>query len=101
MQFAIYDAATNGNRLWQEPAADNTGVSVAVTGGIFNYTLGSTDPIPASVFNGATSVRYLQVTIDPAAAVPEVLAPRQLIGSTAYAQLAEKAGIAEGCGSLA
>ncbi len=93
MQFAIYDAASGGTRLWQEPALDNTGTGVAVTTGIFNYVLGNTVAIPASVFSGATSVRYLQITLNPAGS-PEILAPRQLITATGYANLAQNANSA-------
>jgi hypothetical protein len=93
MQFAIYDAASGGTRLWQEPAANNTGTSIVVSSGIFNYVLGNAVAIPPTVFTGATSVRYLQITLNPAAS-PEILTPRQLVTSTGYANLAENANSA-------
>lgn len=93
MQFAIYDAGSGGTRLWQEPAADNTGTPVSVTGGIYNYLLGNTVAIPAALFTGATSVRYLQITINPAASA-EILTPRQLISANGYANLAQNANSA-------
>ncbi len=90
MQFAIYDAASGGTRLWQEPAANNTGTPILVSGGIFGYVLGNAVALPASVFSGATSVRYLQVTLNPAGGA-EILTPRQLITATGYAGLAQNA----------
>jgi hypothetical protein len=87
MRFAIWDAATSGTNLWQEPAAD--GISVPVTGGLFNIALGSNGvPFTPSVFAGATSSRYLEITLHPDTPQQEILAPRQLITATPYANLA-------------
>ncbi len=85
MKFAIWDSGSGGTQLWQEPASGAT--NVTVTNGIFSVVLGSSVPISASVFSGATSTRYLEITINPAT-TPEVLAPRQIITSTAYSDRA-------------
>src|SRR6185369_14769342 len=92
MQFEIWDVAGGGtaspDRLWREPNLDNAAVLVPVNNGIFSYALGATVPIPATVFSGATSTRYLQIIINPGAS-QEILAPRQRITATGYAGLAE------------
>jgi hypothetical protein len=63
MKFSIWDSVSGGNNLWEEPASGAIGVPV--TKGIFSVHLGSAVAIPASVFSGATSARYLQIVIDP------------------------------------
>jgi hypothetical protein len=73
--FTIYDAATDGNSKWTE-----TQSSIVVTEGLFNILLGSTNPIPDTVFNEPN--RYLGITVD---ADPE-LVPRSQITSVAYAK---------------
>lgn len=45
MTFAIYDAETEGNKLWEETQLVNT------TDGRFNVLLGSSNPISPSLFN--------------------------------------------------
>ena len=90
MQFAIWDAATAGTRLWREPNVDGSGVSIVVTNGYFGYLLGSTVPIPASVFQGATSTRYLEIILNPGGTA-ETLTPRQRLAAAPYANLAERA----------
>lgn len=93
MKFAIWDAVSGGTQLWHEPASGS--INVTVTKGIFNVQLGSVVSITPSVFTGATSVRYLEITINPDT-TPEVLTPRQIITSTPYSDLAANFG-----GSLA
>jgi hypothetical protein len=73
VQFRIYDSAAGGTSLWQEPQ------SVTFTNGLFSVLLGSTEPIPASVFNG--SRRWLSVSIEGST---EIL-PRGEIASVGYA----------------
>ena len=94
MKFSIWDAqpAGTGTKLWEEPASG--AVSVTVIKGIFSIPLGSVVPIPSTVFSGATSNRFLEITIDPEG-VPETITPRQLISSTAYAQRSEKTATAD------
>ena len=43
--FKLYDAETGGNQLWSE-----THVSVTVSRGVFNVTLGSVDAFPDTIF---------------------------------------------------
>ncbi len=96
MQFEIWadpGGGTGGGRVWREPDADGTGVTVQVTGGIFNYQLGSTVPIPPSVFTSSNSARHLQIIINPGP-TGEILSPRQLISATGYANMAQNAGSA-------
>lgn len=97
MRFTIYDAQTGGVNLWQEPAAG--GIGVTVVKGIFNYVLGSTVPLPASIFSGTTSVRYLQITVNPGAG-EEILTPRQLLTSTPYTGRASTTISADDAGKL-
>ena len=82
MRFRIYDAATGGALLWQEPAAADPAASVPVTGGVFTVLLGSSVALDASVFAGGSA--YLEVEVNG-----ETLAPRQQIGAVAYALVAE------------
>jgi hypothetical protein len=74
MIFTIYDAATDGGVLWAD-----TQSAVVVEKGVFSALLGSTNPIPDSVFDG--SVRYLGVKVgnDPE------MSPRKTIASVGYA----------------
>ncbi len=95
MQFAIYDAASAGTLLWQEPAGPGT-ASILVVNGIFNVRLGGNGvPLPASVFAGGT-VRYLAVTANG-----ETLSPRQQIAAAGYAHQAQNAGDAAQLGGVA
>ncbi len=98
MAFAIYDAASAGTLLWSEPASG--GINVPVTNGIFSVALGASVAIPATVFTGASSTRYLEITLNPGASV-QVLAPRQLITATGYADLAQNANNAASATSAA
>lgn len=89
MRFAIHDAASGGVPLWFEPASG--GRAVAVTAGLFSVMLGADTPVPASVFTGASSDRWLEITLNPGTAGEEILAPRQRLGSQGYAALAQNA----------
>lgn len=78
-QFAIVDAATgDGTILW------STTETLTVNNGLFDFMLGSTTPLPSSVFDG--NPRYLRVWFDGTA-----LEPNQRIGSAPYALRAEHA----------
>ncbi len=70
--FTIYTASSGGTSKWTE-----TQSNVAILGGLFNVTLGSSTALPDTVFNDNT--RYLAITI---ASVE--LTPRTRIVSTAY-----------------
>lgn len=72
MTFKIYNAPSGGSLLWTESQ------TVSVNDGIFDVLLGSSTPIPGSVFTGSN--RYLEVKVEA-----EVLSPRVDIASVAYA----------------
>ncbi|MGH8003649.1 MAG: tail fiber domain-containing protein, partial [Limisphaerales bacterium] len=72
--FTIYDAPLGGTALWTE-----TQSITIVAGGLFSVLLGSTSPIPDSVF--ADTVRWLGIKVETD---PEML-PRQQLVSVGYA----------------
>ena len=72
--FKIYTASTAGTHKWTE-----TQNSISVTGGLFNVTLGTSTPIPDTVFNQTD--RWLGITV----AGGSELSPRTRISSSAYA----------------
>lgn len=74
MVFTIYDDSTTGSVLWAD-----TQYTVVVEKGIFNVLLGSSNPIPDSVFTGG--VRYLGIKVGADAE----MTPRKGIVSVAYA----------------
>ena len=76
LAFKFYDAATDGNLLWSETHAE-----VVVSDGIYSIALGSTTPIPASVFT--QDGIYLELAINN-----ETMTPRQLITSAGQALVA-------------
>lgn len=74
LDFAIYDAATGGNLLWEESHPDT-----AVVEGYFTVLLGAHgSPLTTGVFDGET--RYLQVKVNDGDSLP-----RQRVGSVPYA----------------
>ncbi|MFH1683606.1 MAG: hypothetical protein ABIA67_01855, partial [Candidatus Margulisiibacteriota bacterium] len=78
--FKIYDSATGGNVIW-------SGESHTVTpdsNGVFGVTLGSTNPLSASLFSADT--RYLEITVGS-----ETLSPRTQIVTVGYSFVAAKA----------
>ena len=83
MTFKIYDAATGGNELWSESR------TVDVARGIFQVVLGSSNPIPDSVFTGGTD-RWLELIVDG-----NILSPRTRITSVGYAYTATYSDTAE------
>ena len=70
--FRIYDASSGGNVLWQEAQL------IAVSGGLFNYLLGSATPIPDTVFRSSPSWLGIQLGLDPE------MSPRVMIVSVGY-----------------
>jgi len=84
MTFTIYDDSTDGTTLWTE-----TQPSVKVEYGIFSVLLGSSNPIPDSVFDG--SVRYLGLEVGS----DSEMTPRKAIVSVGYAYKSLKSDTAE------
>lgn len=73
-RFTIYTASTGGAILWGEFDA-----SVTTTGGLFTYQLGTTNPIPDSLFAKYDSL-FLGVMFNT-----QTLSPRTPLVSTGYA----------------
>jgi hypothetical protein len=72
MEFALYDAASSGNRLWGPEMQ-----SVEVSDGLFHALLGSVEGIdPLSL----TGDLYLDITVNG-----EEMSPRERLASSAYA----------------
>ncbi len=86
--FTIYNAEVGGIALWIE-----TQSTVVVDKGIFNVLLGSTTPVPDSVFDG--TIRYLGVTVG---GDPEII-PRKPMVSVPYAYRAGSGGGSVNCHS--
>ncbi|MFQ6002872.1 MAG: hypothetical protein ACE5KJ_03925, partial [Candidatus Zixiibacteriota bacterium] len=79
MVFSIWDDSTDGNKLWEETQA-----VVSVSHGLFNVLLGSSMPIPDSVFAQPNS--WLEVIANGS-----LLSPRRRIVSVGYAYRASEA----------
>lgn len=75
IKFKIYGSAAGKDSLWYTPFQP-----VAVTGGLFNYQLGSTVPLPHDLFSGG-STRYLGITVGGDAEI----SPRVRLTSSPYA----------------
>ncbi|MCK4224134.1 MAG: hypothetical protein KAX39_03070 [candidate division Zixibacteria bacterium] len=84
MVFRIYNAETSGDSLWGE-----THSSVSVTQGNFNVLLGSSNPIPGSLFLNAELWLGVKVGEDTE------MEPRQRIASVGYAFQSEFSDTAE------
>ncbi|MDH3890884.1 MAG: hypothetical protein OEV49_07340 [candidate division Zixibacteria bacterium] len=84
ISFKIYGSETGDDSLWWSGFQ-----TVQVQDGLFDYQLGSTNPIPADIF-GPTSEPYLGITVD---ANPEAV-PRTQISSVAFAFYANTADTA-------
>ena len=76
MRFYLFDAATGGNQLWNNP--DGELQTVTVTNGVYNVQLGINESLDYTIFNGGTA--WLEVVVEG-----ETLSPRQPLTSTAYA----------------
>jgi hypothetical protein len=76
--FTIYDAPIGGNVKWTETQ------SVTTTGGLFTVLLGSTTPLPDSVFYDSS--RYLGMAVSPD---PEMI-PRQRLSSVGYSSVSSQ-----------
>jgi hypothetical protein len=72
MEFALYDAASEGNLKWGPEIQ-----SVQVGDGLFHVLLGSVEPIN---FASVPSELYLDIRVNG-----EPLSPRELLGDVAYA----------------
>lgn len=72
--FSLYDEAEGGTALWRETQ------SVQVADGLFNVLLGSSEPLPASLFGGSGE-RYLGLQVDS----DSEMAPRFRLTSVPYA----------------
>jgi len=85
MYFRIYDALTNGTKLWQS-GNGTAAVSVTVANGLFSYVLGGsadTSDLSSIDWNGKTC--YLEVQVEGT-----TLGPRELLVSVPYALNADK-----------
>lgn len=83
MIFSFWDDSTSGDQLWEE-----TQSIVSVSHGLFNVLLGSSVPIPDSVFSQPTT--WFQVIANG-----RQLSPRRRIVSVGYAFEAHKAQTAD------
>jgi hypothetical protein len=81
VDFRLYGSPTGNDLLWSE-----SWPSAQVVSGILSLLLGDNgSPLDVSLFNSGVD-RYLEIEIDA-----EILAPRQRIGSTAFAFHADNA----------
>ncbi len=84
LKFKIYASESDDDSLW------SSGIqAVIVTGGLFNYQLGSIIKLPSGLFDD--SARYLGVTVG---ADPEI-SPRTKLGSTAFSMQSGNADVAQ------
>jgi hypothetical protein len=83
VRFRIYDSAQGGTFLWEETQ------TVTFSNGVFSVLLGSTDALPATLFDG--SRRWISVSIDDG---PEITPRGEIVsvGYAFYAAYAENAG---------
>lgn len=88
MDFSIWDAAIGGNSLWSETQ------SVPVVKGLFSVLLGSTTPLPPSLFTSGDT-RYLEIHVSG-----ETLTPRQQIATVPFANAAARADDAIALGGV-
>lgn len=85
MTFSLYNTENGETAIWSEDQ------NVPVTGGIYNVELGTQTPLTLGMFDN--DLLYLEVVIrNPDTGIDELLSPRHLITSTAFAM---KAGVAE------
>ncbi|MEW5923697.1 MAG: hypothetical protein AB1746_06895 [Candidatus Zixiibacteriota bacterium] len=85
LKFKIYGSDTGDDSLWSSGFQ-----SITVSGGLFNYQIGSFNPLPQNLFT-AGAIRYLGITIGTDAEI----SPRTRIMSSAYAYKAQKSDTAD------
>ena len=87
--FSLWDAASNGNKLW--PSGNPATTTASVRQGVFNANIGDTDNgYPDSLnynFNTNKDI-YLEVKVSSDNSVFQTLSPRQRLASSAFSQLA-------------
>lgn len=88
LDFALYDALTNGTQLWAESQS-----GVSVSSGIYSVALGSVTPLTSAVLDSGSV--FLEITVEG-----EVLSPRQQLLAVPYALKAETAVDAENVGGV-
>lgn len=81
MSFRIYNTTTGGSALWTE-----TYSGVPVNNGLFHVLLGSTNPLPASLFTSNDTL-YLGITVG----ADSEMTPREQLASAPYAMQANSA----------
>lgn len=83
MRFYLYDAATDGNLLWQQPPIGQGSQLVETKKGVFNVILGSygtqENDLLQSVINSSPGNRWLEVE-----AYGEILSPRTKLFSNPF-----------------
>jgi hypothetical protein len=75
MTFRIYNAATGGSPLWTE-----TYPAVQISDGLFHVLLGSTTPLPQSLFSDNDTL-YLGITVG----ADDEMTPREQLASAPWA----------------
>jgi hypothetical protein len=94
MQFYLFDAATGGNQLWNNPNGEQQ--TVNVNDGVYNVQLGAIEALDSTIFEGGAV--WLEIAIYNTNTTNwETLSPRQLITATAYSL---KAGDADTLGGV-
>jgi hypothetical protein len=88
VEFRIFDAEAGGTAIWSESHA-----GVPVSGGIMHASLGSTEALDPSLFDG--SALFLEVTVDG-----DELSPRVALVTVPYAFHAAHADSADTLGTL-
>jgi len=78
LRFALYCEAEQGTPFWCEPTNCSANAQVSVSGGLFNVTLGQTNPFPKSF--PCPSSPHLQVTVEG-----EAMLPRERLTSVPFA----------------
>jgi hypothetical protein len=84
MTFSIYADSTGGSALWSEGYE-----AVSVVAGLFNVLLGSTNPLPASLFAG--DPMWLETTVSDT-----TLTPRRPLVTVPYSFRAQQADLFPG-----
>jgi hypothetical protein len=96
-KISFYTDPTAGVKVW--PSTNPTAFTATVRHGLFNINIGDTDNGYPNALNydfSANSKIYLQVEVSSDGVTYETMSPRQLIGSSAFAQLS---GSVQGTGA--